>query len=306
MRFELQFKVYGNLKIINNYIEIKRNPYTIKLFKDNFQFYISISKRIDENSDCLPKLHFNNGMKELILPKEASYSEMLEYINHIESFAATDNKIEYIDKVNLELKWIPENDEDHLSPITSFKKTLETEQEHEVLSQDWLVQTVLHKRQLGELFIPFSFFKEAKKMFYFANYQTSFCTFYLMLEYFFHDEKRGWGINNNAYKHDLCLRRSLYKTLNQIKLYPNHLRWLYDELELKRKKYDEEGLLTILIAYRNDFSHASDKNKNRNIFNENKYFSLAFETLVLSNFVVIKKRLAPFVSPSELDDFYNK
>ena len=306
MRFELHFKIFGQLEIIKNSIEIKSNPYTIKLFKDKNQFYISISKKIDANSDCLPKLSFGNKVTEVIMPKESAYNEMIEYINHIESFGAIDNKIEYIDKINLQLKWIPESDTDHFSPIENMARTLETKPKLDIISQDWLIQTVVHKRQLAELFIPFSFFRDAKIMFYSAKYQTAFCTFYMMLEYFFHDQKRGWGINNNAFKNDACLRASLTKTLNQNLLYPDHFKWLNEELVCKKKDYNEEGLLTVLNIYRNDFSHASDKNKNRNIFNENKYFSLAFVTLMVCNFVIIKKRLAPFVSPSDLDEFFER
>lgn len=306
MIFELQFKIYGNLNIINNHIEIKQYPYTIKIFKENNQSYIAISKKIDSNSDCLPTLNNSNSIKEIIFPKESSYSEMIEYINHIESFGAVDNKIEYIDKIDVEFKWISENEEDHFSPFTNIRRTLQTEQNLDIISQNWLLQTVIHKRQLGELFIPFSFFRDAKNMFNAAKYQTAFCTFYMMLEYFFHDEKRGWGINNNAFKNNICLQSSLNKTLNQIKLYSDHFIWLNEELKLKKKKYNEEGLLTLINLYRNDFSHASNKSKNRNVFNEHRFFSLAFVTSVLCNFVVIKKRLAPFVSPSELDEFYNR
>ena len=56
MRFELQFKVYGDINIINNHIEIVNQPYLIKLFKESNQFYISISKRIEAGSNCLPIL----------------------------------------------------------------------------------------------------------------------------------------------------------------------------------------------------------------------------------------------------------
>jgi len=306
MIFELQFKVYGNLKILNDYVEIKKYPYLIKLFKDNNQFYISISKRIDSNSNCLPILKDSNGTNEIILPQESSYGEMIEYINHIESFGAVDNKIEYINKIDIKFKWIPEDEEDHFSPFSIITRTLEVEQELDIISQDWLLQTVIHKRQLGDLFIPFSFFRDAKQMFHSAKYQTAFCTFYLMLEYFFHDEKRSWGINNNAYKNNICLQTSLNKTLNQIQLYSDHYNWLNEQLRVKNKSYDEDGLLTLINLYRNDFSHASNKNKNRNIFNEHRFFSLAFITLVLCNFVAIKKRLSPFVSPSELENFYKK
>lgn len=306
MRFELQFKVYRDLNIINNHIEIVNQPYLIKLFKESNQFYISISKRIEAGSNCLPILTNFNQADESILPEESSYSEMIEFINHIESFGAVDNKIEYIDKINIEFKWIPENDDDHFSPFSVIKRNLKNEQTLETISQDWLFSTVIHKRQLGPLYITFSFYRDAKQMFYSAKYQTAFCTFYMMLEYFFHEKNRGWGINNNAYKNNTCLQSCLIKTLHQIRSYSDHSQWLNNELQSRNKFYDEEGLLSLINSFRNDFSHASDKNKSRNIFNEQKYFSLAFIILVLCKFVTIKKRLSPFVNPAEVNDFYKK
>ena len=54
MRFELQFKIYGNLKIINDYIEVKQNPYTIKIFKDNLKSmsqYKKLLSRLPKEAD---------------------------------------------------------------------------------------------------------------------------------------------------------------------------------------------------------------------------------------------------------------
>lgn len=306
MRFELQFRVYGNLRIKNNLIEIKRNPYLIKLFEEANLYYISISKHIDSDSDCLPTVNNSSGINEIILPNKSSYSEMIEYINHIESFGSLDNKIEFIDKINIKFKWIPETEEDHLSPFTKIERTFDDNQELDVISEDWFLQTIIHKRQLGELYFPISFFRDGKNMFHYGKYQTSFCTFYMMLEYFFHDEKRGWGINNNAYKNYNCLESSLNKTLLQIKSYPQHHAWICDKLKQINKNYNEEGLLILINKYRNDFSHASNKDKNRNNFREHEYFSLAFITLVLCKFVSIKERLAPFVNPDELENFYKR
>jgi len=307
MKFELQFKVYGDLKIQNNNIEIKKHPYLIKLFEEEEnQFYISISKQISLNSDCLPKINNSNGIYEVVLPKQSAYSEMIEYINHIESFASVDNKIVSIDKINIIFSWIPENDDDHYFPFTKIQRSFDNEHELDFISEEWLSQTIIHKRQLGELYLPFSFFKEGKNMFHSGKYQTAFCTFYMMLEYFFHDEKRGWGINNNAYKTYVCLEACINKTLLQIQSYQQHHNWLKNELKQINKNYNVEDFLSLIIKFRNDFSHASDKNKNRNNFKEHEYFSLAFITLMLCKFVSIKQRLSPFVHPNEREIFYKR
>lgn len=304
MKFEIQFKIHGNLKIPNDLIEIKKHPYNIKVLKNLEAYFISVSKTIHEHSNCLPTISFTNNKKEIILPNESSYSDMIEIINHIESFGSLDNKLECIDKSNIILKWIAENDKDHFSPFNEIKRERVESQDLDIISENWLTNTVTHKNQLGELFIPFSFYRDGKNLFYSLRHQSAFCTFYMMLEFFFHE--KSWGIQNDAYKRKKCLKNGLNKTLETVKKYQNHHNWLTEELNKRNKKYDEEGLLFVINMYRNEFSHAVDKDKNRNVFTEHKYFSLSYITMMLCIFVSIKKRLLPFVQLTEIDTFLEK
>ena len=301
MKFEIEFKIYGNLKIPNDLIEIKKHPYLIKIFKNDVEFYISISKTILEDSDCLPLINSAEQLKEIELPKESSYSDMIELVNHIESFGSLDNRLESIDKSNITLRWIAENDDDHFSPFYEIKRQRAKDQNLDCLSEDWLFSTVVHKNQLGELFFAFSFYRDGKNLFHGLRYQSSFCAFYMMLEYFFNE--KGWGIQPDAYERKKCLRNSLTKTLEGVKKHPNHYKWLTNELTRRNKKFDEAGLLFIINIYRNELSHAVDKSKNRNVFTEDRYFSLSYIAMTLCVFVSIKKRLLPFIRTSEIDKF---
>ncbi len=303
MKFELKYKVYGNLKISET-LKIQKYPYEINLFEENNCFYISIAKPIDIHSNCIPVFEMKDDQKTIKLPEKSCYQDMEEIINHIESFGALDNKLEYIDKLNVIMKWIPDNKNDHVSPLSKIERKIIEERDLTLLSEDWLWQTVIHKNQLDELYIPFSFFTDGKLMFNSMRYQSSFCTFYMMLEYFFNENS--WGINNDAYKRDKCLRICLKHSLNNLKEHPKHFDWLNGELINRKKMYDEEGLLFTINMYRNDLSHAVKKDKNRNPFKEHEYFSLAFITMMICLSVSIKKRLLPFVHPDNVDSFLEK
>ncbi|PTS95652.1 hypothetical protein DBR11_20965 [Pedobacter sp. HMWF019] len=292
------------LNIQNDSIEIKKHPFKIKLYKTLNEYYISISKPISKGSDCLPKFDVNGTDKEIVLPNESSYREMLEVINHVESFGSLDRKFEYIDTSNITLKWTAENDHDHFSPLTRITRKISESQQLDPISNDWLRNTISHKNQLGDLYFPFSFYRDGKNLFYSMRYQSSFCTFYMMLEYFFNE--KGWGIANDAYKRKKCLNSSLDKTLESIKKYPLHYQWLSSELLKKGKSYNIDGLLFLINRYRDNLSHANDKSKNRNVFNEHGYFSLSYIAMMICLFVSIKKRMLPFVHPSEISGFLDR
>jgi len=300
MIFELTYKINGNLKI-DSPLKIKRHPYNIMLFEKESKFYVSISKHIEAKSKCIPTLEISNSIKEIKLPKPKSYSDMEEIINHIESFGALDNKLEYIDKLNIVMKWIPENENDHFSPLNQIERKIDGGQNLNTLSENWLLQTIIHKNQLSELYIPFSFFRDGKLLYHSMRYQSSFCTFYMMLEYFFTESS--WGIKSDAYKRNKCLKNSLTKCLDDLQKYEQHYQWLKEEISTRKKKYDEQGLLFTLNMFRNEFSHAVKKDKNRNPFNEHKYSCLAFITMMICINVSIKKRLMPFVHPNNIDGF---
>ena len=303
MILEIQAEILGNFTLAQD-MNVKKHPYTLNIFQssENDKFYISVSKRIIDFKDNLPVLEVNeNKLLELKLPPNDFYSDIICLLQHIESFGAFDVGISKIFWEEPTIIWIPENESEHLSPLCKYKGEYKHKSLVRNLTNSWLQNTVLYAKQMKDLYIPFSFFREGSNNYHQMRYQSAFLFFYMMLEYFFSNDK--WGIKNDEYKRDLCLRNSLKKTLEVMPNYQEHFSFLKDELKTRNKNYDEEGLLFILNRFRDEFSHANKADKNRNVFNENKYISLAFIIMGVCQNVSIKKRLLPFVSEVDKKSF---
>ena len=302
MIFEVQAEILGENLSIEYNLEFKKYPYTIRVFMKEERCFISFQKKLIDTDGCVPTwLPGKNNISEITLPQNDFYQDIIHLIQHVESFGALDNRLERIDLENLTLKWIPENENEHISPFTELTRNRERNRQLKKITKNWLQSTVLHERQLGELFIPFAFYRDATILFHDARYQSAFCSYYMMLEYFFHEKQ--WGIEKDAFKRDACLNTCLKTTLDNLPNHERHHIWLVDELKRRNKEYNEEGLLFVLTRFRDELSHAVDKDRNRNIFNDRSFFSLAFIAMNVCLFVTIKKRLLPFVRESEKENF---
>ena len=306
MILKIQAEIAGNFTLTPE-MEVKKSPYTFNIFQSNEdkKFYISVSKRMFEFKDYLPTLEANNqGILELKLPSDDFYSDIIQLLQHIESFGAIDVGISKIFWEEPTVIWIPENESEHLSPLSKYKGEYHYDSHPRTLSRNWLQNTILYEKQMKDLYVPFSFFREGANNYHEKRYQSAFIFFYMLLEYFFCNGK--WGIKNDEYKRDTCLRSCLNKSLNTMPAFKNHYSILLTELNTRNKKYDDEGLLFVLNRFRDELSHANRGDKNRNVFNENKFNSIAFIIMGVCLNVSIKKRLLPFVRESEKEDFLNK
>lgn len=302
MTFEVQAEILGNNLSIEENLEFKRHPYLIRLFWKEEKCFISFQKKLLNFEGCVPTLSPGNyGIPLITIPPNDFCQDIIHLLQHIESFGTLDNRLQRIDYDNLTLKWIPENDNEHISPFQSLTRKKESNHQNVKITKNWLQSTVLHERQLGELFIPFAFYRDTTILFHDSRYQSAFCTFYMMLEYFFHE--KDWGIEKDAYKRDLCLSTCLKATLDTLPKFKAHHSWLINELKRRTKDYNEEGLLFILNRFRDELSHAVDKNRNRNVFNDRSFFSLAFIAMNVCLLVSIKKRLLPFVREDNKENF---
>jgi hypothetical protein len=302
MIFEVQAEILGNNLNIEENVEFKKHPYLIRLFWKEEKCFISVQKKLLNFEGCVPTLSpGNDGIPLITIPPNDFYQDIIHLLQHIESFGALDNRLQRIDYENLTLRWIPENDNEHIPPFQSITMKKESNHQHVKITKNWLQSTVLHERQLGELFIPFAFYRDATILFHDSRYQSAFCTFYMMLEYFFHE--KDWGIEKDAYKRDLCLSTCLKATLDTLPKFKTHHSWLINELKRRTKDYNEEGLLFVLNRFRDELSHAADKDRNRNVFNDRSFFSLAFIAMNVCLLVSIKKRLLPFVREDNKENF---
>lgn len=303
MILEIQAEIIGNLKIDKGF-SFKHHPYTVAVNKELDRYYIVFSRIIKDGEAEIPKMqNGNDGILEVHLPSGEAYQDIIEILQHIESFGALDDRLSKIDMENLTYRWIPENERDHQTPFNELKRKVEVKPNIE-LTENWLRNTIICRGQMKDLYLPFSFLRDGKEFYAIRKYQAAFCSFYWMLEYFFNEN--GWGIEKDAYLRKKCLSIALYKTLEQMPKYKNHYDWLINELKKRQKEYDVEGLLFLLNRFRDEFSHASINERNRNPFRERDYISISFIIMVVCHFVSIKKRLLPFVRGNERNSFLSK
>ncbi|CAM3384797.1 hypothetical protein [Zobellia roscoffensis] len=266
MLLEIEAKINGNL-LLSKKIELKKYPYIIKVFEKEKEFFISFSRKILDIENAIPKIFQDeNNNTRIKLPNSESYQDILNSIRHIESFGALDNRLLSIDTHNIKIKFIPENENDHLSPLKEITRELEKANSPERLTKDWLQNIIINENQMGDLYIPFSFYRDATELYNKTRYQSAFCTYFMMLEYFYHEKH--YGIQNDAYTRMKSLNSALLNTLEEIKKHPNHYNWLVDKINKRQKKYNPAGLLFTINRFRDELSHAVDKNKNRNTFND--------------------------------------
>lgn len=303
MILEIQAEIQGNLTIRKDF-SFRHHPYTVAINQVSDKFYITFSRKVNDKIAEIPKMqNGNDGIPHICLPREDAYQDIIEILQHVESFGALDDRLSKIDMENLKFKWIPENENDHQSPFNELSRKLE-EKEKTELTEGWLRDTIIHQRQMRNLYLPFSFFRDGKEFFNMRKYQASYCSFYMMLEFFFNEN--GWGIKNDAHTRKVCLNGALSKTLEQMPKYIEHYNWLILELKNRQKSYNVEGLLFLLNRFRDEFSHASQNERNRNPFRERDYISISFIIMVVCNFVSIKMRLLPFVREDERDSFLRR
>ena len=299
MIFEIEAEILGRLELMKE-IAFKWQPYNVLISRKSERHFITLSKKLANIEGSIPLTKDNSGMLQIKVPPLEYYRDAIEILQHLESFGALDDKLTKIDFFNLAFRWIAESEDERNSPFNGISRKIEPYQ-HTELTEDWIKDTLIFKRQMGNLYIPFSFLRDGKIFYNEMRYQSAFCSFYMMLEYFFNE--KGWGISKDAHKTKKCLNTALRQTLIQLPKHYEHYLWLQKELGKRSKKYNEEGLLFLLNRFRDEFSHANDDEKNRNLFKEFNYISISFTIMMVCNYVSIKKRLLPFVRKGDVDMF---
>ena len=161
MLLKIETEIIGNFSIEED-MKIKLHPYNIDIRFDleMEKHYISLCKRMINYSYYLPKLEINkNETKTIKFPSEDFLKEQVKILQHIESFGAIDKGVKKNNWNNCFIEWIPESkiERKELS-IRKYNRDLTHKSKKEILTKSWLQNTILHKRQLEHLALPFSFF----------------------------------------------------------------------------------------------------------------------------------------------------
>lgn len=302
MIVRIETKIFGFF-LIEKEMKVKHHPFEIDInYEENTNLnLISISRKVFNYSSFLPTIKVNNQkLKEIKFPSQDFLEEQIEILQHIESFGAIDKGIEKIDWQNCSIEWIPENeDEKKELQISKYNRDLSYGLEPKILSKDWLFNTVIHRRQLSHLALPFSFFREGANYYHSFQYQNAFINFYLMLEGFFGNGKSFKNKDmKDEFKKSTILDYAIDKTIKQFEKDENrkHNKWLVEICGKYNKEVNIEGIVHFLVEQRGNLSHFSlEKSaKQKNPFKDREYESLAFTAMTICLFSTIKLRLDPF------------
>lgn len=301
MEIKLEAEIVGNFTIESD-MKFKSSPYDIDVIFDleRKKYFITLSKRIFDYTHFLPKIEVvNNKISHIVFPSHDFLKEQIEILQHIESFGAIDKSIKKIFWEDCSIEWIPETEKESLEiSINKYKRDISYGSQSSHMSKDWLRNTVIHRRQLAHLVLPFSFFREAANLYHNFQYQSSFINFYLMLEGFFGNGKK---YKNTEMKSEFAKSKILEIAINETISYfnkekSNHLEWLLKTCKKYNKNINKEGVIHILVEQRGNLSHFSISNadKQKNPFKEGDYESLAFMAMTICMYSSINLRLDPF------------
>lgn len=299
MILKIETEINGNFKIENNF-EVKYHPYKICIKSNDKEkkYLISIAKRIYNYSSLIPKLELVGQEKTIKFPQENFLENEIELLQYIESFGAMDKEIYDINWENISIEWIPESEQEKKEiTIKKYSRSLSFKNEKELLSQDWLFNTIIHKRRLEHLTLPFSFFRNGLKHYKEFQYQEAFLNFYLMLEGVFGNGKFKNDKIKSEFTKSPILIQSIEKLLSNLKNSQlKHYEWFEEMSNKYNKEPNIESVIHIIVEQRGNLSHFSNKtpDRNKNPFKDKDFDSLAFISLMICKYVSNDLRLEPF------------
>ena len=300
MILKIETEITGNF-LIEKDMKTKYHPFDIDIRFDleNEKYYISLCKKVIDYSSYLPKTKIRKGKIEPIeFSSEDFLTEQFKILQHIESFGAIDKNISSIKWNKCSIEWIPESDKEKNDlSIKKYKRNLKYDSEPKTITKDWIFNTIIHRKRLNHLALPFSFLKEGINFYHKFQYQQSFIHSYLMLEGFFGNGE----FKNKKIKSEFRKSQILIKSINTTIQYlenikGKHFEWFIFICKKYNKQPDENGVIHFLVELRGNLSHFSleKPEKYKNPFKDKDFESLAFIAMTICMYSSTELRLEPF------------
>lgn len=281
MKLQIYAEIEGNF-LVKDRVYAQLYPYEFSVFSKEGKHYISVTKPVND-LEYAPKLYSENGTLQIEATKPEFYKDMEEWLYYIEAMGAFNFEVSKIYYDELEVNWIYEKEEEKgLIPITSIKRNRQRRKAEKYVTKKNLFNIVLFRKMLPEAHIPFSYYRQAKAFFDDNNYYFAFINYFMMLEFCFADGKFQKKDVIKNFEKSILLKLCVLAAISMIRA-NNHDRnyaWLLSECKLRKKDFDYEGIIYILVEYRGLLSHASDRSK-AYLFDVFKLRSLAFVTSMI-------------------------
>lgn len=265
MRIALKAEIEADL-MVTTPVTTKMYPYEFEVFKGNDKLWLKVSKPVKDYEEYLPKVYTQNGVVNIIIGKDDIFKDLLEWLQYIEAMGSFNIQIDRVYWDRATFCWIAETAAEHLqAPLTEYTRTPRKGRTAKILKSSNLFNIVVYRRQLKDIYIPFTYFKEGQRFFNNFNYYFAYINFFMMLEYCFAEGKFHVSEVKKRFEEARLLRMCILEFLIMPSISRGDSLWKTMEQECKRrsKKLDVEGLIYVLLMLRGELSHASSKSEKR-------------------------------------------
>ena len=228
--------------VVTTPITTKLHPYEFEVYKEQGALWLKVSKPVKDYEEFLPKVFKQNGQINIVIGKDDIFKDLLDWLQYIEAMGSFNVQIERVYWDRPTFCWIAETKEEHLqTPLSEYTKTPMKGRKPKRLTSSNLFNLVAFRRQLKNLYIPFTYFKEGQRFFNNFNYYFAFINFFMMLEYCFANGKFKKVEVIKSFNDAKLLRLCILEYLNL----PENTTtdWLKNECKKHNKKLDSYGII---------------------------------------------------------------
>lgn len=290
--------------LIDDVIEWRVNSYVFKLYpSENKKFdRISVECIFPNYNEYVPRVSFDEGeIATIEFPEENFYTEQVSMLQYIESFSSLDLGVKKIHWENPSIEWIAENDEERIA-VNAYHKNRDYPDNIRKITLGWFQNTIIHRRMLGHLTEPFSYYRIGTNHYNQHTYIQAFLHFFMMLEGVFGTDNTNKKIMIRAFLDAPYLANGINEVLGSLEKprHKKHKDWFdnYTFINPDIGKEPIKKMINIFYDERGKLAHFlnTSSDRKRNNFEDRKYQSLAWVAMSVCHFCSIKLRLDPFIS----------
>ena len=263
MRIALKAEVVADM-VVTEPVIAKLYPYDFEIYKENDKLWLKVSKPVKDYEEYLPKAFVRDGQMHIQIGSDAIFDDLLDWLQYIEAMGSFNIQIEQVYWDRPTFCWIAETEEEHQqTPLTEYTRTPKKGKQPKRLTSSNLQNIVIYRRQLKDIYIPFTYFKEGQRFFNNFNYYFAYINFFMMLEYCFADGKFKTAEVIKKFGESRLLRMCIleFLTMNLVHANEKTTEALKQECAKRNKRFDADGLIYLFVMLRGELSHASKKSE---------------------------------------------
>lgn len=265
MRIALKAEMDAEM-VVTDPVTAKLYPYEFEIYKEGDKLWLKVSKPVTDYDEYLPEVSVKSGVVNVKIGNDDIFKDLLDWLQYIEAMGSFNIQIERVYWDRPTYCWIAETEEEHMkTPLSEYTRTPQKAKQAKKLVNSNLANIVIYRRQLRDIYIPFTYYKEGQRFFNNFNYYFAFINFFMMLEYCFADGKFHQSEVMKKFSGSRLLRMCILEFLSMPNIRNGEPLWEMMKSECKRrdKAFGADGLIYTLLMLRGELSHASKKSEKR-------------------------------------------